>query len=833
MHADPAWPDSLCFNQPDSTTLWIIECGDEFYNWVETTDGYVIVQNSHGVFEYAEIINNQMAPSEIKVHNVHERTKNEVDYAVRQQRMVSNYISNQHQSIRNKFTARLRTIAVPTSPVIGTRKILTILVGFVDKPFTYTQTDFDNLMNQTGYSVNGNHGSVKDYYKENSYNQLNLVSTVIGPFIAQDSSKYYVRPNGGSSANSVRLVQEAINWADLQGVDFSDYDGDNDGYVDCIHIVFAGNRYSATGNGIIWPYHSTLPTSIQKDGVYLSEYICTPEMLDISDNSLTTIGTICHEIGHVLGAPDFYPVGINGNARNKLGTGLWDVMANGNILDEGRCPSHHNAYTKTEIFKWLSPITINPNTQNDKYEVLTSSQNQVIYRVNTNTTGEYYLLENRQKILFDSLISDNGLLIYHIDASINSSIANNTVNTALPQKCYLANPFSSQVIPSDTSSYGDRDKAVFPNSELQTLYNDAGSIFFTSQSTPRSQSWAGEATGVDICFIQRDGVNIKFVVNPEIEGPDELCDDTAMYYISNVPSNASVSWSYERHGNPDPIRNQQCICIEELTTDTAVILRKCKCGEIINQNNSSGRNAGEEINLFPPSPGSLYCSAYATTIKDTVVVLTATISSGTNSYTMTKRIRIPFDKILTVYSEPTGNWTVGTSRTFNTCDYFGKKPDEIYWYINQLTPTTSYYDEGNGETFTCTPPTAGTYALTMLNYDACDDYVIRHDTLTVYPSTRALYANPVNSSQADITIVQEEQPMIPREDGFRLTETNNNEETYILELWHEKMGCVRRTKTSDSHAQIDVRDLPKGIYILLLKQQDGTIVDSNKMIIEN
>ena len=95
MHADPAWPDSLCFNQPDSTSLWIIECGDEFYNWVETTDGYVIVQNSHGVFEYAEIINNQMAPTGIKVHNIHERTKNEVDYAVRQQRMVSNYLNNQ------------------------------------------------------------------------------------------------------------------------------------------------------------------------------------------------------------------------------------------------------------------------------------------------------------------------------------------------------------------------------------------------------------------------------------------------------------------------------------------------------------------------------------------------------------------------------------------------------------------------------------------------------------------------------------------------------------------------------------------------------------------
>ena len=93
--ATPMKSDSVLVAQPNGNSIWLIERGDEYYSWVETTDGYVIVQNSNGVFEYAEIINNQMVPSGIKVHNVHERTKNEVDYAVRQQRMVSNYLNNQ------------------------------------------------------------------------------------------------------------------------------------------------------------------------------------------------------------------------------------------------------------------------------------------------------------------------------------------------------------------------------------------------------------------------------------------------------------------------------------------------------------------------------------------------------------------------------------------------------------------------------------------------------------------------------------------------------------------------------------------------------------------
>ena len=71
--ADPAWPDSILVNQPDSTNLWVYDRGDEFYNWVESTDGYVIVRNDKGIFEYATTVNNKLQPSGIKVHNVKEK----------------------------------------------------------------------------------------------------------------------------------------------------------------------------------------------------------------------------------------------------------------------------------------------------------------------------------------------------------------------------------------------------------------------------------------------------------------------------------------------------------------------------------------------------------------------------------------------------------------------------------------------------------------------------------------------------------------------------------------------------------------------------------------
>lgn len=56
-------------------------------------------------------------------------------------------------------------------------------------------------------------------------------------------------------------------------------------------------------------------------------------------------------------------------------------------------------------------------------------------------------------------------------------------------------------------------------------------------------SWAGVATGVNICFIKKSSNNIKFVVNPQINGPSILSDQES-YYVSNIPAGAKIKWTY-------------------------------------------------------------------------------------------------------------------------------------------------------------------------------------------------------------------------------------------------------------------------------------------------
>ena len=625
--AAPAWPDSVLVHQPDGSDLWVYDRGDEFFSWVASTDGYVIVRNRSGVFEYATINNGHIQASGIKVHNVQTKGKEEYNYAKKQQKDI-----REKQELTCSSLCPLRLPHIPLSPVIGTRKILTILIQFSDKPLTYSVANFDSIMNYVGYSSHSNAGSVRDYYYANSYEQLTLQSTVIGPYTATQPSSYYQYIPGGNVSNARSLATDAIDWADSQGIDFSTYDGDNDGFVDCIHIVFAGNRYSASGNGIIWPFTANFPSVITKDGKQIAEYMMTPEKRGDIETNIDNIGTICHELGHILGAPDFYPVGVGPAGRQFLGTGKWDVMGTGcyNGKKNGNAPAHHNPYTKTTIFKWTTPNTISATEKNIVYNVATSSQAETeIYKISTATEGEFYLLENRQKVYFDSCLVDSGLLIYHIHSDIESAIAIDSVNSYLPQKCYLVDPLASQNIPtSDTSSYGVPDWNIFPYS---SLYEGNTNIFFSSQTTPRSQDWSGTATGVDVCFIQHNGSNMKFVVNPQIEGPDTLrlhgVPDSAWYHIRNVPSGATITWS---------ITNQQGGTLQ------------------LYLNSPQGRDSilvKFGYNGLPPTPPSPYTGIYDSISTNLIPPsgsyhrgnLSVTISTGSgsnsDSYTLNKTIR--------------------------------------------------------------------------------------------------------------------------------------------------------------------------------------------------
>jgi hypothetical protein len=75
---------------------------------------------------------------------------------------------------------RAHTLVSPTqqyAPVTGTRRALVLLVDFSDKSATKTQGHYNDLLFSTGtYST----GSMRDYYREASYNKLDVTGIVSG-----------------------------------------------------------------------------------------------------------------------------------------------------------------------------------------------------------------------------------------------------------------------------------------------------------------------------------------------------------------------------------------------------------------------------------------------------------------------------------------------------------------------------------------------------------------------------------------------------------------------------------------------------------------------------
>jgi len=477
LYAVPAIPHPVTFTQPNGDTLTVRIKGDERINWHESMDGYTLLFNQSGYLTYAQLDEDgNLQPSDFVATNIDQRNmatiffintieKNLFYSDVQKQLMLKVW------EIEDEFETR------GDRAVIGQYKTLCAFVQFPEKSMIKTMLQFEGLMNQLGYTGNGT-GSVRDFFKESSYNQFDLVVTLCGVYTAPNSSAYYAGPPGDGTLN----CRELARWLAQQvaaepDINFADYDSNNDGVVDGFHFIFAGMGQEAGGGGsTIWSHKWQFSPAVCKNGKCINVYSCSPELL--SGTTLTTIGVICHEMTHAFGAPDFYDTN-GGTGGSYTGTGNWDLMASGswNGSPSGNRPGHHNMYTKVQ-FGWVTPVVLNsPATITS---MPNSAENPVAYRINTGNGSEHYLLENRQRVKFDTNIPGDGLLIYHVHSSVGTSC----INCTHPQRMYPVCASSNVAIPvAGSNNYGSINSAgcPFPGTSNKTAFNGT--------STPRMFYW--------------------------------------------------------------------------------------------------------------------------------------------------------------------------------------------------------------------------------------------------------------------------------------------------------------------------------------------------------
>lgn len=821
LFADPACLDSMQVTQPDGTKLWTIVHGDEFYNWRSTTDGNVLLCDEEQHYCYAKVEGDSLISTKFVAHNISERTIAETAFIKENRKIVNDFIFAERNAVMNREQVRkaaerdnAQEVATQaTNAVVGQRKILTILVGFSDRPFIKTAADFDKLMNQKTGKVESNYGSVWRFYNEDSYGKLDVSAVVIGPFVAKYNSSYYRWDKTNSSAHVKKLIQEAVDFAKKSGINFSQFDGDNDGYVDCIHVVFAGHGLSGgAADGLIWAHQSAIKKQ-KINSKYVSEYIITPELSN--NNTIAPIGTICHEFGHILGVPDFYDVA---NSQ-YFGTGDYDLMGGGSWNGNGYRPCHHNAYSKCYILGWGQAKILPKSTKT--YTLPPSTLEPAFYRINTGTE-ECFIVENRTYAsnYFDAYIPNEGLLIYHIHRNLATTIAKDDyINSQHPLMCYIVNASATQNPTADPDSYGKYD--------AKRAFGLGDRTYFGIKSTPSFTAWDGSGTGIDICFIkQNPDKSISFTVNPQIEGPDHLCGERTYSVTGIVPDKDTIVWSYA--SNIEFIRAFPVLKFPNGRQGASVsVVRGAQFVRLVD-------SIGDRLPDSPiimsmaetQSSGQSVWAPYTGT-----VTLAATVHSGNGTYRIEKEIELPKNKApeLDIPFVQKPMWFANQTRTFTEKGNPNIEGAYIKWYVKY--PQDTVFTEYTGRSVSLTPTKAGTITIRVVNDCGCptrNETTYTFDILSTVrpPSIRFSYPNPVGTSTLPIVVEQDHSG----ESDIAVQSIADNLPEYTIELWSDILGRVRTITSNDPYVELDITGLPAGWYQLLLLQ-DGQLIDSGKVLI--
>ena len=349
----------------------------------------------------------------------------------------------ERQSMRREYE-KMRVRRAESLPVVknpfphtGTPKALVIMVSYQNLDFTYGKSDIDAWLNSTEYTPweqkqYSSYGSVAQFFSDNSNGKFRPVFDVVGPYKMSKTMEYYGANTGGNDTPSLyhELINEACAAADKDGVDFSQYDADNDGLVDLIYVYYAGYGENMGGvpSATIWPKSGYYTGFNSFDGKKVYRYGMSNELLgypglDTAQGwpkpKLNGIGVFVHEMCHTLGLPDVYPTvdWDDVTMYDNQSMEEWDIMDGGENIQNGFYPAPFTAWER-EWMGWTDEIeTI---TAPGTYTLKPLKDGGKAYRIknpNDATGKEFYILENVPSNVqgWYRGMPGSGMLITHIN----------------------------------------------------------------------------------------------------------------------------------------------------------------------------------------------------------------------------------------------------------------------------------------------------------------------------------------------------------------------------------------------------------------------------------
>lgn len=301
---------------------------------------------------------------------------------------------------------------------------------FTPAPETYADESKNGVENDgiVEVVINGKHLATQDsyvYYYKQALSQIDKYID-FSVFDKNNNGKIDEREliisfiNGGAE-----LAQTPYNWQSqgdygMEAFRSRAYYRKSDGTM----LYESGEGYTV-GNGGIFTTGSWS---------YLSE----------REDKATEFAVWAHELGHYLGAPDYYDTD-KGNAPGGIGndfvTAYYSLMGKG---CHGGQPSHLDPFTMTSActgYGFYKAQDVQADGEYTLYSKTSSKGTYNVIKLNTPNPDEYYLIENRyaspdyEGEAFDEygITNKQGIIIWHVDeGSYSRNSANNATNKRDP-----------------------------------------------------------------------------------------------------------------------------------------------------------------------------------------------------------------------------------------------------------------------------------------------------------------------------------------------------------------------------------------------------------------
>ncbi len=410
----------------------------------------------------------------------------------------------------------------------GIEYVLALKIDFADMPGRREGAAFDRYL----FATEGI--SLKTYYRENSYGQMDIQPGPMGGVIPKGNTWIRAKKPMTYYGEGVRileryreLVREACEAVDAI-VDFSQYDRDSDGIVDHIILIHSGNDQASTGV-IDYDIQSLLIPAVNAvyDGVRVNTAAIVAEEPDFEHPHL---GIYFHEFFHDFGAPDVYGFDFTDARDHK-----WGLMSQFGPyqgpaelgLGNGLQPSHIMGYLKWDFdarpqngrLGWIQPVQITQNQKIDVPSFELGPKTDKLFKIDIHSSAtpvrgeatEFFLIENRNKTsgaIFDTYLPESGILIWHIDETRPYPIG--TFDAS--QQIWLEDPAD----PEHLGTYQQDDVALINVQAITdgaAYSSDDGQTAFTPGTLPNSNANDGTVTGISITNIGPEGLTIPILVS--------------------------------------------------------------------------------------------------------------------------------------------------------------------------------------------------------------------------------------------------------------------------------------------------------------------------------